>query len=351
MDKVRCVGGLKPEDLTVDNKAKLQMFVKAGEKSGLIGIDCFSNLDTSMEEEVPSGTIFYFSPNAVVDPTLISDNLFQQLAISKIVEAPYEKELNNAHFTSNAKAIQSAIPPLIGEELTITNGVETGPWVSELSGASSFVGIFSQMSDDHQTKDYYVVGKATAPTSVIQHLKQEMNKHAPTYGQLLRDPEWTKQIAEGNYLASRNVNRNLAQTAEAYNVGIGRMPDFSSVTKDASHGVGERSQPNYTQKVYSIQEVQDVNGNKLVAFYNGVIPASSTVNKDKYFLVSNPAKDGIYVFPITSYSSGGGSSFSGIPADSPKGMNKTVKQVMKTAGGWNPEDHVGIMVPVVVKTK
>jgi hypothetical protein len=183
---------------------------------------------------------------------------------------------------------------------------------------------------------------------VIQHLKQEMNKHAPTYGQLLRDPEWTKQISQGNYLASRNVNRNLAQTAEAYNVGIRRMPDFSSVTKDASHGVGERSQPDYTQKVYSIQEVQDEHGNKLVAFYNGVIPVSSTIHKDKYFIISNPAKDGIYVFPLSS-SFSLSSPFIGIPADAPNGMNKTVKQVMKTSGGWNPEDHIGIMVPIVVK--
>jgi len=345
MEKVRCLGGLKSEDLTKDQKAKLEIFAKAG-GNGLVGIDCFPNLNTNLEEEIPSGTIFYFSPDAVVDTTLMSDNLFQTLAVSKIVEGPYEKELSNVHFTSVSKNIAAAVPQFAPSDLTLKDGIEDGPWHSELGGSSSFVGIFSQMSDDHQNKEFYVVAKGGAPASAVAHFKAEMNNNAPTYSQLLRDPEWRSKVSRLSYTAAKNVQRNLAQVAQACNVGISRMLDFSSVITNPDHGVGERAEPEYVQRLYSFQEVRDANGNPLVAFYNGVQPATSIGTKDKLFLVSNPAKDGIYVFPLTGYHNGEGKV---VPGDTTTGMNKHVKQNIKASAGWNPEDHIGIMVPVVTR--
>jgi hypothetical protein len=331
--KIRCVGGLKPEDLTADQKSKLERFVKAG-GNGLIAIECYTNLDKHIDEEIPGGTVFIFAPDAIVDSTLISDSIFQTLCVAQVNEAPYQKELNDSVFT-NLEISNTIVPQYVPVESSITDGVEHGPWLSELGGPSSFVGVYSQMREDHQGKDYFIAGRGTAPTSVIQHFKSEVDKYAPTYGQLVRDIEWKKHIDNGYYMAARNVNRNLAQVAQSFNVGISRMLDFSSVTKSPSHGVGERAQPEFTQRTYSVEY-----GKTFVAFYNNVC-----INqKDKHLLVSNPAKDGIYVFPRSDNNIA-----SPIPADTKNGMTKLVKQVMKLDGGWNPEDHIGIMVPLVTK--
>lgn len=339
MEKLRFANGIKPESLTKDQKEKLSLLIQAG-GDGLLGIECFNNLNTSIEEEIPIGTAFYFSPNAVADSTLISNSLYQMLSVARIIEAPYEIDLTDKHFQKNATKIESAVPNTVSIENSIKNGIETGPWLSELGGTNSFVGVYYQMRDDHKGKDYFVVGRGTAPT-MVQYLKSEIDKSAPTYGQFVNDAEWQKKLANVQYMSTRNLNRNLAQTAEAYNVGINRMPDFSAVTKNPDHGVGERAEPEFQQNLFSVQNTK-FEGKPAIVFYNGVVPKDN-ITKEKFFMVSDPAKDGIYVFPVSEQVKA-----PAISGNTTQSLGRTVKEEMKQ-GGWNPEHHIGIMVPLVAK--
>ena len=65
--------------LNKDQETKLNALLKSC--PDMLGIQYFSNLDTSSGEEVPSGIAMYFSPDALVDATLISDNMFQVFAV------------------------------------------------------------------------------------------------------------------------------------------------------------------------------------------------------------------------------------------------------------------------------
>lgn len=132
----------------------------------------------------------------------------------------------------------------------------------------------------------------------------------------------------------------------------------------------ERAIPTWQQKAYSIRETV-FNSQPAVVIYNGVVPKEDCV-ADRIFVVANPY-DGLYSFPLQKDLA---KTVSAVPADTGKTMNtsppahgtkfitsegkstgvettgnpltKPIKNSIKSVG-WNPEDHVGILVPLAVK--
>lgn len=389
--------------LTPDQQAKLLAIAESA--PDMLGLHYFSNLDTSSNEEVPSGIAMYFPPDAHVDATLISDNMFQVLAVSRVLAPPYGKTLSDAYFTDKLGAINEAIEqhpalPANGATRHPDTNQDRRMWKSELGGVGSFVGVYSQLRDDHRTKDYYYVAQGTVPL-VVRDLKQQINEKAPTFQELLFGKEWKGVLEHAAYLAQRNVQKNLATISEVCQTSIKRINDVgAALVNERGETVQhlappERAVPTWQQTTYSIRDTM-YQGKPAVAIYHGVVPkqelSSLTREDSRYFVVANPV-DGLYSFPISSRAMAGG--VAGLPADTgrtraegagstktkPRSiaafggdgtrvvtwdgrdaksdtvhddvlhanpLTKTIKQSVKAAG-WNAEEHVGLLVPLALK--
>lgn len=383
--------------LTADQQSKLLAIVESA--PSMLGLHYFSNLDASSNEEVPTGIAMYFPPDALVDATLISDSMFQVLAVSRVLSPPYGKTLDDAHFMGKLDEINAALeqhPKLAANGSTRhpDTNQDRRVWKSELGGIGSFAGVYFQLRDDHRTKDYYYVAQGTVPL-VVRDLKQQINEKAPTFQQLLFGKEWKGAVEHAGYLAQRNAQKNLATLSEVCETGIKRVKDAGAAlvneNGDPVHHMAppERAVPTWQQTTYSIRDTM-YQGKPAVAIYNGVVPkqelSALTREDSRYFVVANPV-DGLYSFPISSRSVAG--NVAGLPADTgrdsprpsgaggttpshlnvvtwerPTGLSqknslhedilranpltKTIKTSIKAAG-WNAEDHVGLLVPLALK--
>lgn len=374
--------------LNKDQETKLNALLKSC--PDMLGIQYFSNLDTSSGEEVPSGIAMYFSPDALVDSTLISDNMFQVFAVSRVMGAPHGKTLNDEYFAGKLDEINAAVkqfPRLPATGLTRAPGdnKDRKAWNPELGGPGSFAGVYFQLRDDHRTKDYYYVSQGTVPL-VVEDLKSQINERAPTFQELLHGKDWRGLIDHTEYMAQRNVQKNLVALSEVCQTSISRVDDGGAALVNEKDepvphmAMPERANPTWQQKTYSIRETM-YRAKPAVAIYNGVVPKQDCAG-DRYFVVANPY-DGIYSFPLekdlirsvaavpantgsgidkkpsargkslkilTYEGKGSSSSSSTIEEEVMRGnpLTMSIKESIK-AVGWNPENHVGLFVPLALK--
>lgn len=372
-------------NLSNDQKSKLEALTRDAPQ--MLGIQYFSNLDTSSNEEIPSGIAMYFPADAQVDSTLISDNMFQVFAVSKVLGAPYGKTLNDDYFSGKIAVVNSAVEqhprmPATGLVRHPVTNKDRKAWNSELGGPGSFAGIYFQLHDDHRTKDYYYVTRGTVPL-VVRDLKQRINEEGPTFRELIYGKEWKGLVDHAEYMAQRNAQKNLAQLAETCQTSINREDDIgAALVNEKDEPVlhmakPERAVPTWQQKTYSIRTTM-FKGKPAVAIYNGVVPKEDC-SGDRFFVVSNPY-DGLYSFPISKNLI---KSVAAVPADTgratsvaaPLGkkaipsivvcegnsskvvkeeamqgnpLTKSIKESIK-AVGWDSENHVGLLVPLVLK--
>lgn len=374
-------------NLTKDQEAKLNALVKSCPQ--MLGIQYFSNLDTSSNEDVPSGIAMYFPADALVDSTLITDNMFQVFAVSKVLTPPYGKNLNDAYFAGklgdiNASVKQYPSLPATGLTRDPTNSKDRKAWNAELGGPGSFAGVYFQLRDDHRTKDYYFAAQGTVPL-VVRDLKQQINERAPTFQELLHGKDWKGLIDHAEYMAQRNAQKNLLTLAEVCQTAISRVDDVgAALVNEKDEPVPhmaqpERANPTWQQKTFTIRETM-FKAKPAVAIYNGVVPKQDCV-KDRFFVVANPY-DGLYSFPLEKELT---RSVAAVPADTGKKMmgssgknnkkedertkiivyegknsgieeevmrgnplTKSIKESIKSVG-WNPENHVGLFVPLALK--
>lgn len=386
MDIVECVGFEKSK-LTADQVSKLTAFIESQAPGDLLSLRVYPNLDTTSEEELPTGMVAIFAPNAVVDATVIGDNMFQLMAVSRINAF---EGIKDEYFESKLDSLKGSIDqfsptPVSSKIRNRKTNKEIDVWAPELGGTGSFVGIYSKLQEDHRTKDYFVAARSTVPL-IVQDLKREIAAEKPTYIDLVTGEEWNRKIQYGTHVAQRNVKRAIANAAEACGVEVTRMDDIFVKRKSPNHAPPEMAVPEWEQTTHAILPISHL-GKPAVMFTYGVVPASECLMlKDQHFFVASNPFDGITLFNLSKYN--GIESSGGIPADTGRKMaseklssnaaafvgrtqgivwdNKTraehadlhvdafkpvgadFKEAMKGMG-WNPESHVSKLVRVAVK--
>ena len=316
--KVECMG-FPASRLTADQVSKINAVVESQQQPAddLIAVRVFSNLDTTSEEENPSGMQLVFKPEAKVDPTLISENLYQVLAVSRIHT---NEALKDEYFMKHSDALAGAVDqfpskPLRADIRSLKTNVEKEAWAPELGGPGSFVGVYSKAKDgDHRNKDFFIVARGTVPL-LVKDLKQRIGAIAGgvTYRDLLYKDDWRAIMQYNEQAARRNVFRTIANAAEACQVSIERVDDAAAHLADANHAPPEMADPEWEQATNSIRA--GVYKNKPVALVSyGIVPSEDCLLlKDQlFFVVANPY-DGVTAFKLSEHSKV--QSALGLPAD------------------------------------
>lgn len=382
MSKIKCIG-FSAEKLTEEQKEKLDTLEKSTPE--VLAIHVFPNLDVSSENDIPSGIVMFLSPDAKVDATILSDNLFQVTAVAKILKGPHSLEgaLTDEHFVKKVGALDTAVKqhptsPLSGEVRHPTTNKDKQPWTPELGGEGSFVGAYYELAENHRDKQYYLVARGTAPL-VVQHLKEMINEKQPTYGELLNGDEYRGIMKNSEYTSKRNVMRNLVNAAEAFEVSIRRINDIGAKLMAPGHSQPERAEPEWSFKTCSIRSTMYDN-KEAVAMYYGVVPSEDlrALHKDKFFVISNPSENihtvqltkesDMYAVPcntgraggsgkgkvvplaesITWESQGKKSDHPDIKVDSFNKLTPLMRNTLKRSG-WEAENPAGVLVRVAVK--
>jgi len=387
---VQCVG-YSQEELTNQQKDRLEAVLECFDNEALLALKCFRNLDTTSDEEAPSGTVSIFSMRARVDPNAIPESMFTVLAVSKINDREdMPNGYTDGYFTDSSKrgafgdaVVQYAkLPPKLSIRSKVTKK-EFDLWGGELGGPGSFVAVVSKMRENQRDKDYFLVAQGTAPLAV-EEFKNELALKKPTFSDLLFDPEWRSKLAYMQNLARRNVCVNLYTTAQALGVPIRTSDMLSSYKAKAGHAWGTKAEPQWVQHVSTI--LQSVyRGSPVAAIYHGVVPKEhcQALDDQTFFVVGNPY-NGITTFPITR-----NIKIVGVPANTGRAMpaenldGKEQEMKSRASGvtwegqetyehhtdlhpsafnpvdskfrasmkgaGWNAEHHTGVMVPLLVK--
>lgn len=376
--------GLAPSSLSDESKKRLEAFVEAANRDNkLLGVRVFPNFDV-VGEELPSGVVAIYSPDARVDATLLSDDLFQVMAVTKIL--PPSTAEPDAYFANKLTAIQGAVDQTPPQDQTVREAIrkpisnkERQPWAPQLGGRGAFAGIYSCVQDgDTRNKDYFLVARATIP-DYVNDFKREVAVKQPTY----RDLIYGDQVHFGKNVARRNVYRILSNLAEACEVGIVRMDDLLAKLPNPDCAPCEMAVPDWEHMSHSITNVE-YNGKPAVAVSYGVVPANECLADEHFFVVANPY-DGISRFPLSNHEDI--KAAIGLPMDTgrkvapaqlmgaqvpPERMKgvtweKSTKQhhpdlhqdAFRPLGkefklamrdmGWNPEHHVDRLVPIAIK--
>lgn len=381
---VKCIG-FERTALTKEQRAKIGAFIESQPVDALLGVYLYPNLDCTRDDNVPSGMKAFFNVNAIADPTVLSDEMFQVMAANEIKHGALDRtKLTDEDFAIHIQDIQSAIQQFPEQrasgDMRTHKNKETRYWTAELGGPGSFAGIYSELQEDHRSKKYYAVVRATVP-ELVRDWKDAIHKAQPppTYADLLRGEAWRDFTNYAQKTAHRNACRGLMCVAEACQTSIMRTTDIHAYLSDPNHAQPELAVPDTHQVTHSIA-IESWNGHPAVAISHGV--TSVLGSQDRFLVVSNPY-DGIYVFPLTNVpthdsapcDTGRAVVASALPLTAEhyqgrtngvawegdhQAMNpdlhpkafKPVDTVFRAAMksmGWNAEHHVGRLVPVSVK--
>lgn len=240
----------------------------------VVALHVYSNLDTSVEGAIPTGITLTVKGDAPVDPTLLSDRLFELMTLSP-ASGP-----GTSVIRVNSKVDRDEGPSLgaIGADLK-----ETRVWENELGGPGAFVGAYSSLREDHATHDHMLVARGTAP-QLIQDLKRRVPV-GTLYNDLVTGSKWVN----ARYMVGRNVKRNVAQAAASAGLAIDRCLDMGASVAHPSHAPPEVARPAHIQATYSVSK--DAAGN--VVLCNGV----SQANVGDQVLVAGPTN--LFLFDVT----------------------------------------------------
>lgn len=376
--------GIAPNALSSESKSRLESFVAAANRDKkLMGVRVFPNFD-AVGEDLPSGLVAIYEPDARVDATLLSDDLFQVMAVSKVPHPPGD----DAYFSSKLAAIKGAVdqsPPanqLVRDAIRKpVSNKERQPWAPQLGGRGAFAGVYSCVQDgDTRNKEYYLVARATLP-DFVNDLKRDVAVKQPTY----RDLIYGDQLHFGKNVARRNVYRILSNLGEACEVGILRMDDPLAALPNADCAPCEMAVPDWEHMSHSITNME-YNGKPAVAVSYGVVPANECLADEHFFVVANPY-DGISRFPMSNpedikaaiglpmdtgrktapaqlvgqkvapermkgvtweSNSLNSNSHPDLHQDAFRPLGKEFKLAMREMG-WNPEHHVDRLLPIAIK--
>jgi hypothetical protein len=385
-------GGASEAKLQPAQREKLNALAKSCPE--MLSLHVYPNLDTTSEENIPSGIAMYFPLTAKVDPTIVSDSLFQTFCVSRVRASPHGKELDDEHFIKGAAALNEAVKQypevrVTGDTRHPMTNKEKHQWSPELGGESAFIGAYYQL-DTHRDKTYYLISRGTVPL-VVRDFKTLIAEREPTYGQLFQDNDWRAIRKHAAYVAHRNVQRNLANVAEAYQVSIVRTDDIGGKLDEPHHSYRERACPEYTLDGYTIRQAT-YNQKPVAVLYNGVVPKEDLymLPEHKFFITANP-NDGIYVARLANRTD-----LTAVPIDTGRndgtqevqkkkptssalkikqhaintgivwenahvlkehpdlvpGAFRPLGQEMKATlrqAGWHPEDHIGVLVCLAAK--
>lgn len=388
---VHCVG-YTAADLDSVRRERLEAVLDCFDGESLLALKCFRNLDTTDEEDVPSGTVSVFSTGARVDPSAIPESMFAVMAVSRIANrADMPEGYDDAYFTApeRRKAAADAVPQYAARPPRLSlrskaTGKEIDRWDGELGGPGSFAAVVSKLRENGRDKDYYCVSYGTVPEAV-REFKGEVRRKEPTYSDLLYSDEWSGVMSYMQYLAKRNACKNIFAMADAMGVPVRTTEMLSSYVKNAGHAYDTKADPEWVQHVSSFSSAT-WKGQPAAAIYNGVVPKHhcDALEDAIFFVVSNPY-DGITTFPITRPILA-----SGVPANTgrtapateldmsapgiakrargvmweqqqpgehhrdlhPAAFNPVAgefKEAMKNTAGWNAEHHTSAMIPLFVK--
>jgi len=381
MDKIQCFGIA----LTAEQEKHLVTLV-AGSPD-ILGINVYPNLDITNPDDVPSGIVMYFPPSAQVDTTLISANLFQSVMVAKVHAGPHTTQLSDGTFTGNLDLISGAVEqhPVDAacNACRHVSNRDKKVWTSELGGRDSFVGAYYQNRNNHREKDYFIVARGTSPKTVHDLQRSIAASAVPVkYRDLVCGDEWSSRFRNAANMAHRNLQRNISNVAEAYNVGVLRIDDIGAFLQEPHHAPPECAVPGWEQNTYSIRSTM-FKGRPAVAMYNGVVPKEDCqmLKGGKFFVIANPY-DGIHVFPITEATTstsvaadtGRSATKPALDIDATKTRSEgatweqktqtpvhedlapgafntltpALKESMKQVG-WNAENHIGVMIPLAIK--
>ncbi len=274
---------------------------------------------------------------------MISDNMFQGVAVAKVLNGPRGAPTKDSHFKLEKESFPSndTAAPVRNP----SNNQDANIWKTQLMGT---VGAYYQLGEDHATKDYYLAVKSSVP-QIVQDLKSEIAEKKPTYRQLMTTLEWRDRLLYAENAARRNSGRLLVKAAESCKVNIERMGDYSAKTQSPNHAAPEMAVPTWQHETYGIHRVSSsyLGGGRsgsgeeggrsgdAVAIYNGIVPP----NKERHSrtFVANSVAGSFHVFPAM------------IAAPAPATSKKLAetKQVMRSAG-WKSEDQPGLLVPIVI---
>jgi hypothetical protein len=335
---IECVG-FPASRLTDDQRAKVHAVIDAVPVGDLIAVRLFPNLDTRSEEDLPSGMQLVMKASAKVDPTLISDNMFQVMAVSKVYPDKTRGQDKDTYYEhpERVAALQQSVQ-------------QFSPHVPELGGPEGLVGVYSRLRENHRDKDHYIVARGTVPI-LVQNLKKKIGDAptTPTYRDLLHKEEWHRAVQNTAQAARRNVFRNIASAAEALEVNVDRIDDLAVLPTDPNYALAEMAVPEWEQATHSI----DIGGGVHVVLSYGVVPAQDCLQlKDGQFFVVGA--EHISVYKLSQHERI--SSAMGVPAAEAAVELATVTTNAADfrAGmqhvGWNAVDHVSVLVPLAVKT-
>jgi hypothetical protein len=339
-DRIHCVDGCGP--LSAEQRKPLEQLLQSA--PDVVAINVHPTLETKGDNSI--GMVLYMKPEAVVDATLISDRLWESLAVSKVRTGNKGAKPVDEHFIGKNAALQDFIALNPGNRSADNmrdpkTNADMRPWSAELGGPGSFAGAFYvPVGEDHRNKEYYVAVRSCVP-QLVADLKKAINTQAPTYRDLVVSDEWSKRMHYGTYVSERNAQRNLVGVAAACQVSINRMDDIGSKLPSPDHAPPERAVPDYQQQTHSIQSTM-YKGKPAVALYYGVIPAAETKHEKIAYVAANP-QHGIYAFPIAEQSSFASSLPAALPSTH---KNAAVAKPALKAAGWNPEHAFGLMVPL-----
>lgn len=295
-----CVAGFQP---SAAQQASVAAYVKEAGPA-LLELRLFPNLDTTASADagdLPTGMLAVMDPAARVNVSLISDQLFEGLAGVRVATTGLkEKALIKAAPALQEAAFQAPKQAFAGDVRSVKNNKDTRQWAPQLGGPGSFVGVYSQLQDDHRSKQFWIMARSTVP-GYVRDLKQALVK-APTttYRDLVQGDEWKRRLSFGADGANRNLGRLLANAAEAMAVEVPRRDEICAFLVDANHLAPETAVPDVTQHTHTIQSVA-WHGKPAVALAYGVVPADECFGS-RFYVVANPY-DGIIAFPISDYGS------------------------------------------------
>ena len=378
--------GIEPDSLNAQQHTKLEAFVRhAG--PNLLGLRIFPNFD-ALSNEMPSGMMAIYNMNARVDASMLSDDLFQVMAVKQVAAPVQSAAEADVYFAKQLTRIETAVAqtPVAGEVIRETTRVPTNnedshPWAPQLGGRGAFAGVYSCARDgDTRNKDYYFVVRAGIPEYVAD-LKKDLSIKKPAFRDLLHGDPWNKRIHFARNAASRNASRILANLGEACFVSVLRMEDLDAKRAGPDCAKPEIAIPDWEHVTHSIEAI-DWKGQPAVAVSYGVVPSHTCLIDKDFFVVANPY-DGISRFPLTNMNDL--QSSLGLPIDTGRKMTaaqlvgapipesrlhgvtwegtgqhpdlhqdafrplgKEFKSAMRQMG-WNPEHHPERLLPIAIK--
>ncbi len=376
---LQCIG-FNESALSAEERRKLDAIVASQPAGDLLALRVYPNVDVTRDDDIGSGIMAVFRPDAVVDATLLGDALFQHMAVTQL---PRLAKYNDAYFVAHLDAIKGAVDqfsptPLRPETRNPKDNSERAVWAPELGGPGSLAGVYSKINpDNHRAKDYVIVARGSVPL------------YAATYRQLFRDPAWQLAVHYGSYASQRNAARVTQNVAEACEISIDRMRDLGAKVMSADHALPERALPTWEQRTHSIREIVYEGQPAVALCYGLVIASDALMAHDKRFFTCAGPYDGIASYQLKNYanvkcamalpadtgrkvavdelgtvpaalmgsraegitwdrSTGPAGAASVNPDLHPNAFRPIGKDVMKQFG-WHAEDHVERLVPVAVK--